>query len=415
MAPRPLPTAQARRIALAAQGFTAPRPSGPVTMRHLSETVRRLGFFQIDSVNVLQRAHFMPLYSRRGPYDVELLARAAERRPRRVFEYWAHVATYVDIGLFPAMRHRMVERRGMWGSMSRVAEERPELVDQVLRVVGENGPITARETEALLHGAVERDRSHWGWNWSETKKALEYLFFIGEISAARRNSAFERVYDLTERIIPADVYARPALDHADAHRELVEHAARALGVATEPCLRDYFRTAPAPTQRAVAELVEDGTLSPIAVQGWDRPAYLHAEARRPRRVEARALLSPFDPLVFERTRAEQIFDFRYRIEIYVPGAKRRYGYYVLPFLLGDRIAGRVDLKADRAAGVLDVIGAWAEPDAPADVALQLAEELRTLSAWLGLDDIRAPRRGDLAGALTSELRGESVGLTTVNL
>lgn len=384
-------------------------------MRHLTETVRRLGFFQIDSVNVLQRAHFMPLYARRGPYDVGLLARAAEQRPRRVFEYWAHVATYVDIGLFPAMRHRMIERRGMWGSMSRVAEEQPELVDRVLDVVGANGPVTAREAEALLHGQVERDRSHWGWNWSETKKALEYLFFIGEISAARRNTAFERVYDLTERVIPPEIYGLPPLDHAEAHRELVEHAARALGIATEPCLRDYFRTAPAPTQRAVAELVEDGRLTPMRVQGWDRPAYLHAEARRPRRVEARTLLSPFDPLVFERTRAEQLFDFRYRIEIYVPEAKRQYGYYVLPFLLGDRIAGRVDLKADRATGTLDVIGAWAEPDAPADVAEQLAGELVTLAGWLGLDDIRAPVRGDLAGPLTSELRRESVGLTTVNL
>ncbi|MFD1860876.1 winged helix-turn-helix domain-containing protein [Aeromicrobium camelliae] len=399
-----LSTAQARRIALAAQGFSTPRPAGPVTMGHLTRTVRRLGFFQIDSVNVLQRAHFMPLYSRCGPYDTALLARAAERPPRRVFEYWAHVATYVDIDLWPAMQHRMVERHGMWGSMREIAQAHPGLVETVLDLVRDHGPLTAREADALLHGEnVTRDRSNWGWNWSATKKALEYLFFIGEITAARRNGAFERVYDLSERVIPAEVLARPALDAEEAHRHLVEHAARALGVATEPCLRDYFRTSPAPTRRAVGSLVEDGVLRPVAIEGWSRPAYLHAEARQPRRVDARALLSPFDPLVFERTRAEQLFDFRYRIEIYVPEAKREYGYYVLPFLLGERIVARVDLKADRAGGALNVVGAWAESYAPDDVAEQLAAELQVLSGWLGLSEVRPPARGDLAPALAKAL------------
>ncbi|WP_293785872.1 winged helix-turn-helix domain-containing protein [uncultured Aeromicrobium sp.] len=373
-------------------------------MAHLTRTVRRLGFFQIDSVNVLQRAHFMPLYSRCGPYDTALLARAAECPPRRVFEYWAHVATYVDIDLWPAMRHRMIERHGMWSSMREVAQEHPGLVRTVRDLVRDHGPITAREADALLHGGnVGRDRSRWGWNWSATKKALEYLFFVGEITAARRNGAFERVYDLTERVIPADVLARPDLDVHEAHRHLVAHAARALGVATEPCLRDYFRTASAPTRRAVAELVEDGVLVPAAIEGWNRPAYLHAEARQPRRIEVRTLLSPFDPLIFERTRTERLFGFRYRIEIYVPEAEREYGYYVLPFLLGDQIVARVDLKADRTSGVLNVVGAWSQADAPEDVAEHLAAELRVLGGWLDLSDIRPPARGDVAPALAKAL------------
>jgi len=392
----------ARRILLAAQGFGAPRPSGPVTMRHLTETVRRLGFFQIDSVNVAQRAHLMPLFSRRGGYDPRLLRRAAEERPRRVFEYWAHVATYVDVELFPAMRHRMKDGHGMWKRIGRMAEQ-PELLDRVLAAVAERGPATARQIETELHGSVSRDRSHWGWNWSAAKTALEYLFFTGEITSAARTDSFERLYDLTERVIPPEILRRPELDRAEAHRSLIEHAARALGVATEPCLRDYFRTAVAPTRAAVAELVEEGTLRPVRIDGWDRQAYLHRRARRPRRIDARALLSPFDPVVFERTRTERIFDFRYRIEIYVPEARREYGYYVLPFLLGDQLAARVDLRADRSGGVLEVRGAWAETETPPHAAAALADELREFAEWLGLSDVRVERRGDLADALATTL------------
>ncbi len=390
---------QARRIALAAQGFTRPRPTGPVTSRHLNAVIARLGFFQIDSVNVLQRAHYLPMYSRMGPYDVDLLHRAAGRPPRRLFEYWAHEAAFVDVNLRPAFQFRMDSGARMWGSMARIAEEQPDLVAWVLDEVRANGPLTAREIE---HDST-RSTDHWGWNWSEVKIALEYLFFKGEVTAARRNAQFERVYDVPERVLPPQVLALPALGPDEAHLQLVRHAATALGIGTAQCLRDYFRLAPEPTARAIATLVDDGELLPATITGWKRPAYLHAEASRPRSVRARALLSPFDPLVFERTRTEVLFDFRYRIEIYVPAEKRVHGYYVLPFLLGDRLVARVDLKADRKAGVLRVHSAWAEPDAPAETAAELAAELTLMAGWLGLESVSAARRGDLAAQLSTAL------------
>jgi len=400
---RTLTTLQARRIALAAQGFTRPRPGAlgrPVTASHLNRTIKRLGFFQIDSVNVLVRAHYMPLYSRMGPYDPELLHRAAGRAPRRLFEYWAHVAALVDIDLWPAMQHRMRSAHGMWGGMRRIAEEQPDLVERVHRDVIEHGPLTARDLEA----DVERDRSNWGWNWSQAKVALEYLFYVGRITAARRNSQFERVYDIPERVVPAAVLGRPHLTDVEAHAVLVEHAARALGVGTAQCLRDYFRMAPEPTSAAIDRLVTDGVLEPVRIAGWKRPAYLHREAVLPRSVSARALLSPFDPLVFERTRTEQLFGFEYRIEIYVPEAKRQYGYYVLPFLLGDRLVARVDLKADRAGSRLLVHGAWSESHAPDHTAAELAAELRLMADWLGLDRVVVGDKGDLADALRRHCR-----------
>ncbi|MET1133473.1 MAG: crosslink repair DNA glycosylase YcaQ family protein, partial [Aeromicrobium sp.] len=267
--------------------------------------------------------------------------------------------------------------------------------------VAQFGPVTARELDARL-GAEERDRTHWGWNWSQTKQALEYLFFVGRVSAARRNAAFEREYDLPERVLPPRVLALPEPSDEEAHLTLVGHAARALGVATVQCLRDYFRLAPGPTAAAVSALVADGTLEPVTIDGWKRPAYLHAEASRPRRVEARTLLSPFDPLVFERTRTERLFDFRYRIEIYVPAARRVHGYYVLPFLLGDSLVARVDLKADRTRGRLLVPGAFAEPGAPDSTAAELARELHRLAGWLGLDGVEVGERGDLAPTLATE-------------
>lgn len=399
---RSLSTLQARRIVLAAQGFTRPRPGADgrvVTSSHFNAVLKRLGFFQIDSVNVLVRAHYVPLFSRLGPYDQELLHRAAGRSPRRLFEYWAHVATFVDIDLWPAMRHRMLSKRGMWGGMHRVAAEQPELVERIHADVVENGPMTAREIE---HD-VERDRSSWGWNWSEAKVALEYLFFVGRVTAARRNSQFERVYDVPERVIPARVLEQPDLSDAEAHLLLVEHAARALGVGTQQCLADYFRMPPDETKAAIEELVEAGVLEPVTITGWKRQAYLHRDAARPRKVEARALLSPFDPLVFERERVSRLFDFEYRIEIYVPEAKRRYGYYVLPFLLGDRLVGRVDLKADRIGSRLLVHGAWSEPHAPDHTAAELAAELRLMADWLGLASIEVGQKGDLAAALADHV------------
>jgi uncharacterized protein YcaQ len=389
---------QARRIALAAQGFTRARPAA-VTSRHLNAAIARLGFFQIDSVNVLQRAQYLPLYSRMGPYDVDLIHRAAGRAPRRLFEYWAHEAAFVDVNLRPAFQFRMDSGARMWGSMAQIIEKKPDVVAWVLDEVREHGPLTAREVQ---HDAP-RDKDNWGWNWSEAKMALEYLFFKGKVTAARRNSAFERVYDLPERVLPSHVLERPPLDSHDAHVELVRHAGKALGIGTAQCLRDYFRLAPEPTKKAIDALVQSGELLPATITGWKRPAFLHAEAVRPRAVRARALLSPFDPLIFERTRTEALFDFHYRIEIYVPAHKRVHGYYVLPFLLGDRLVARVDLKADRAAGVLRVLGAWAEPHAPESTAAELADELSLMAGWLGLDTVSAARRGDLAVDLRAAL------------
>jgi uncharacterized protein YcaQ len=396
-----LTTTQARRIALAAQGFTRPRPGidGDVASRHVNRIIERLGFFQIDSVNVLARAHYMPLFSRLGPYDQELLHRAASRRPRRLFEYWAHEAALVDIKLWQAFQFRMESGARMWGNMAQIIQKKPEFVAWVLEEVREKGPLTAREVE---HDAP-RDKDNWGWNWSEVKMALEYLFYKGQVTAARRNSAFERVYDLPERVIPQAQLDEPPLDSAAAHRVLVSHAAGALGVGTAQCLRDYFRMAPEPTKAAIEDLVETGELVPVTISGWKRPAYLHRDAVRPRKVAARALLSPFDPLVFERTRTEQLFDFRYRIEIYVPADKRVHGYYVLPFLLGDRLVGRVDLKADRQSGSLLVHGAWAESHAPVETADELAAELWLMAGWLGLETVTPPTKGDLAGELTASL------------
>lgn len=393
-----LSTLQARRVALAAQGFTRPRPE-VVGRRHLVTTLRRLGFFQIDSVNVLQRAHHLPLYSRAGPYDLDVFHRAAGRAPRAMFEYWAHVATFVDVDLWPAMQHRMASRRGLWGGPERVAEEQPDLVDAVLEHVAAHGPLTARQVDAAVGEEAERDRSHWGWNWSATKNALEYLFHTGQLTSARRTAQFEREYDLPERVIPAAVLARPALDEAEAHRVMVEHAARAHGVATAPCLRDYFRSAPDPTRAAIEDLTDAGVLVPVRVQGWERQAWLHHDAAQPRTVRARTLLSPFDPVVFERERTERLFGFRYRIEIYVPEARREFGYYVLPFLLGDALVARVDLKADRTRGALVVHGAWSQPGAPDDTAAELAQELHTMAGWLGLGSVEIGRRGDLVEAL----------------
>ncbi len=398
-----LSLAQARRIALAAQGFTDARPTGTPTMRHLRRVLGRIGLLQVDSVNVLQRAHYLPLFSRLGAYPTALLDRAAAAAPRELFEYWGHEASLLPVALQPYLRWRMARWRDQaWGGIRRIAEERPELIAWVLAEVREKGPVAAAEIEE----DVPRRTENWGWNWSDTKQALEWLFFSGQITAARRTNSFARLYDLPERVLPAQVVNAPTPTEAEAMRELVRVSAVALGVAAEVELRDYFRLPVAGARRAVAELVEDGVLQPVTVQGWRAPAYLHHEARLPRWVRASTLVSPFDPLVWERGRSERLFDFRYRIEIYTPAAKRVHGYYVLPFLHGEAIVARVDLKSDRRAGVLRVPAAWAEPGHRADeVAVALGDALHAMASWLGLDEVASPAKGDLASALRAALRG----------
>jgi uncharacterized protein YcaQ len=400
-----LTAAAARRIALAAQGFGRPRPTHPPGTRQIRELVSRLGVLQLDSVNVFSRAHYMPVFSRLGPYDRTLLDRLAghdARRPlRRLVEYWAHEASLVPVENHPLFRWRMagVDSEA-WGSIRRVVSERPALVQDTLALVGERGPIRASAT------GIPRPEPRPGhmWNWHDGKVALEYLFFTGQVAAAGRIN-FERLYDLPERVLPAEVIDAPTPDPADAQRELIRIAAAALGVATEPDLGDYFRLPRADSKARVAELVAAGELAEVAVQGWGVPAYLWPDARRPRRIQARALLSPFDSLVWFRPRAERLFGFRYRIEIYVPAAQRVHGYYVLPFLLGDGLVARVDLKSDRQAGSLLVQGSFAEPGIDVDhVAAELAAELRLTATWLGLDDVVVRGRGDLAPALAAAVR-----------
>lgn len=394
-----LTLAQARRIALAAQGFGVRRPQGPATMRHAQGQLARLAQFQIDSINVVQRAHYLPLFSRLGPYDTGLLDRAAHRGPRRAFEYWGHAASLIDVTLQPALRFRMQRaEHEAWGGMRRIQSKQPELVARVREDVVVRGPLTAREVDHVE--AESRSRENWGWNWSAVKTALEWLFWSGEITSAARNAQFERVFDLPERVLPKAVLAAPTPSVEESHRILVRRAAAALGIASLSCLADYFRLDAGETRNAVDQLVAGGELEPVNVTGWGRPVWLWAPTRRPRRIEARALVSPFDSLVFERRRLGALFNFDYRIEIYVPAPKRRYGYYVYPFLLGDRFAARVDLKADRAAGVLRVLSAWLEPGwDPAYVAVELGEELATMAAWLGLGEVEVHRAGDLAEPL----------------
>jgi uncharacterized protein YcaQ len=292
-----------------------------------------------------------------------------------------------------------------WGGVARISRNRPDLIRWVRDEVATKGPVTAAEVEGDV--PVRSDR--WGWNWSDVKTALEWLFWRGEVTAARRTTTWARVYDLPERVLPRAVLDVATPDPADAQRQLVSVAAAALGVAVERDLREYFRLSVSAARAAIADLVEAAELVPVTVEGWRHEAYLHRTARLPRRVNASTLVSPFDPLVWERARTERLFGFNYRIEIYVPAAQRVHGYYVLPFLLGDRLVARVDLKADRAAGLLRVPAAWAEdPDGTGPVADALAAELHRLAGWLGLGGVAAPEGGDLAGPLASALRARSV-------
>jgi uncharacterized protein len=385
---------------LAAQGFGVSRLQRPVTMRDVQGVTTRLAQFQIDSINVVTRAHFMPLYSRLGPYDPPLLERAAHQSPRRLFEYWGHAASLIDISLQPLLRFRMQPGfRDVWSGVERVAQQNADLIPFIRNEVAARGPISARDLEIV----EQRDRSNWGWNWSRVKTVLEWLFYVGEVTSAYRNSQFERVYDLPERVIPNSVLALPTPSPQDSVTGLIRHAARALGIAEESSLRDYFRTRRDMTRVAITTLVEDGELIPVAIKELGNGHwYLWHEARMPRRITARALLSPFDSMIFERARLERLFDFTYRIEIYVPAPKRVHGYYVYPFLLGEDFVARVDLKADRSRGVLRVNAAWIEPGYDTfDVATELASELKIMAEWLGLETLQVVPRGNLAPALAA--------------
>jgi uncharacterized protein YcaQ len=389
--------AAARRIALAAQGFGGGRPAGKVTMRHLDRMISRTGVIQIDSVNVLARAHLMPLYSRAGPYDPALIERASAKNPRRLVEYWAHEASLIRPETRRLFNWRM--KRGHldgWQSV-RAAAGQSGLLAAVLAEIERSGPATAVQVGAAIDPDHVPDRSDWGWNWPPVKSALEYLFWSGRITSASRSAQFERRYDLSERVLPATALAQPT--DAESLEALIEISARAHGIATATCLRDYFRLPAADAKPAIQSLVGAGRLIPVETEAFAAPAYLHAEARRPRRIEHRALLSPFDPLVFERARTESLFDFRYRIEIYVPKDRRVHGYYVLPFLLNEALVARVDLKADREHSVLRVFGAFQEVGAPPETATELAAELELMAGWLGLDSIEVSDNGDLAAAL----------------
>jgi uncharacterized protein YcaQ len=401
-----LTAAQARRIALAAQGFADPQPRGRVDARHIRRVIDRIAILQIDSVNVFSRAHYLPVFARLGPYPRELLDRMTgyTPRPKRpvMFEYWAHAACLLPVELHPLLRWRMARAHAEpWPTIRRFGRENPHFLAEVLQLVADEGPIRAGDT------GIPRPAPRPGhmWNWHDGKIALEYLFYEGRVTTAMRVN-FARYYDLTERVIPPQVLGIPEPPEPDAIRDLVRSSARALGVATEADLRDYFRLPHHASKAAVAELAATGELVPADVEGWGAPAYLWHAARRPRSVHARALLSPFDSLIWFRDRTERLFDFRYRIEIYTPAAQRTFGYYVLPFLLGDELLARVDLKSDRQAGVLRVQSAWAEAGADAQqVARELAAELGDVAKWLGLDTVTVRPRGDLAAELSRALPG----------
>ena len=398
-----LSSSQARRIALRAQGFGEPRSEAEATKRDLRRLIERLGVLQIDSVNVLARAHLLPPFSRLGRYRVEdLHALAYGGRKRALFEYWGHEASLLPIGMQPLFRWRMARAangQGIYREVARFGRERRDFIAEVRREIADRGALSSGE---LTHR--HKGTSGW-WGWSDSKRALEWLFWAGEVTTATRRGTFERVYDLPERVLPKAVLDVPTPSEADAQRDLLRIAARALGISSERCLRDYFRLDPADAKARIAELVDADELRPVAVEGWRAAGLLHSEAKIPRRIEARALLAPFDPLIWQRERAEALFGVRIRLEIYTPREKRSFGYYVLPFLLGDRIVARVDLKADRARSVLRVPASHVEQGVkPSVVAGPLADELRLMAAWLGLEKVEADRQGELATALRLALR-----------
>lgn len=390
---------EARRIALAAQGFADRRPARP-GKRHLLKTMDRLGVVQIDSVNVVSRTHYLPFFSRLGAYPRAALEEIAWGRRPALVEYWAHEASLLPAQTWPLLRWRMedaAEGVGIWKGIARFLRTHSDFVEKVLGEVETRGPMPASELELGAKGA-----GSW-WGWSEGKRALECLFWTGQLTTATRRGTFERVYGLPEKVLPKPAREAEIPDREEAQRRLLMIAARAQGVATERDLRDYFRMPVADTKARLAELVEAGDLIPATVKGWGQPAFLDPAARRPRKVSANALLSPFDNLIWFRERAERIFDVKVRLEIYTPAHKRTHGYYVLPFLQGEAITARVDLKAERKARVLVVQATHSEPEANAATAGLLAAELRLMAGWLGLDRVEVKPKGDLAGDLAEAI------------
>lgn len=386
--------AEARRIALAAQGFAAPRPKGKITRQHLLKVLDQIGLIQIDAVNVLVRSQELPLFARLGPHPRSLIADATAAGD--LFEYWVHEASHVPTAQHHLHRWRM-ERQHKWGEVARLAERRPGYLDEVLQRVTAAGRVASGEFNSRVG-----PKGTW-WDWDDAKIALEHLFWSGKVTAIRRPNDFARLYSLTETTIPAHVLARETPPERQARKELLVLAAAHHGLGTLGDLTDYHRQKIPICKPLIAELVAEGRLREVQVFGWKQVAYLHPQALRPKRVNARALLSPFDSLIWNRDRTERLFGFHYRIEIYVPKPKRIYGYYVLPFLLGDELVGRFDLKSDRQNSTLLVQGAYAEPGVPADVIVpEVAAELRLMAAWLGLSSIQVQPRGDLAGALAGE-------------
>jgi uncharacterized protein YcaQ len=378
---------QARRLALAAQGFDG-RPS-PVSVQpsRLNRLITRLGVVQIDSVNALVRSHYLPLFSRLGHYNRDLLDQAAwsQGRRRTLFEYWGHEASLLPVAMYPLMRWRMARAargEGIYQQLARFGREQQDVIHRVLQAIGEQGALGAGSL------STRQEKAGPWWDWSAEKHALEWLFAAGEVTVAGRRG-FERLYDLPERVLPESVLRQPQPDEAQAQRALLLHAAQALGVATEKDLRDYFRLDPADTRVRLAELEEAGELLRCQVQGWKQPAWCQPTVKIPRKVTASALLSPFDSLVWERSRTERLFDFRYRLEIYTPVHKRVYGYYVLPFLHNERIAARVDLRAERALGRLAVHAVHEEEPGLDEEGMQaLAMNLRRMADWLGLERVQ---------------------------
>jgi uncharacterized protein YcaQ len=400
--------AEARSVALAAQGLDAARGrarAGPPTRASVLRTVDRLGALQIDAVNVLARAHYVPLFSRHGPYDVKVLDEAAyggpsTKTPRTLFEYWGHQASLLPVSLQPLFRWRMARAASLeqiYLGLAKFVRARRAYVDSVLAEVAARGPLRAGEL------AASTPRKGGWWGWSDGKRALEWLFWAGLVTTRTRKN-FERVYDLTERVLPAAILSAPTPVAEDAHRQLVRISARALGIATDDDLADYFRLRLGDVRPRIAELVEEGALRPVRIEGIAKPTYLAAGAKVPRSLTGRAILSPFDPLVWHRARTHRLFDFHYRIEIYTPEHLREHGYYVLPFLDGDALAARVDLKAAREASTLLVQAVHLEPGSDAKrTAESLAAELRDVATWLGLERIKVTRKGSLAKALARSL------------